>query len=154
MASDYFGYDKQSFDPGNIVGATMVAVSISSGGGNNLCLVQSVNVSYQRQVQPTYELGSDSVWLVAGTSSGTCGLSRALGRKGQGSTAFWETFKPEDPCKSTNITIAKGDGACGLDPGRIQCESCLLTSISSAVQVGNLTVTEDAQYQVGKVSVQ
>jgi hypothetical protein len=153
MASDYFGYDKQSFDPGNIVGATMVAVSIDNGGGGNLCLVQSASVQYNRNVQPTYELGSDSVWLVAGTSSGDVSISRALGRKGSGSTAFWETFKPQDPCKSTTITIAKGDGACGLDPGRIMCESCLLTSMSSSVQVGSLTVTEDARYTTGKVSI-
>ena len=153
MASDFFGYDKQSFDPGNIVSATMVAVSIDSGNGGNLCLVQSADVQYSRNVQPTYELGSDSVWLVAGTSSGSVTLNRALGRKGSGDTSFWKAYKPTDACKSTTITIAKGDGSCGLDPGRLLCESCLITSASTNIQVGQLTVTESAQYQAGKVSI-
>lgn len=153
MASDYFGYDKQTFDPGSIVSATMVAVSIGSGQGSTLCLAQSANITYQRNVQPTYELGSDSVWLIAGTSSGTAQISRALGKKGSGDAAFWSVFKPENPCKSTSITIAQGDGACGLKPGTIKCEGCLLTSMSTNIQVGNLVVTEDAQYQVGKVSI-
>lgn len=152
MANDYFGYDKQSFDPGNIVGANMVAVHLGNGGGGSLVLAQSVNIVYQRNVESKYELGSDSVWLVVGPSSGTCDINRFLGRKGSGDTSFWQAFKPSDPCKSTTITVAKGDGACGLDPGRIVCETAILKSMTSRITVGEMAIGEDASYEVGKVT--
>ena len=76
MAKDFFGYTKDAKGPGNVVSPTMVILSID---GKKLRLAQSASVSYQRQVEPTYEIGSDSVWMVAGKSSGTCEVQRAIG---------------------------------------------------------------------------
>lgn len=153
MASDYFGQDKQVYDPGNIVGYNMVTVYLKNNENSNLCLAQDVGVQYGRNVTPQYELGSDSVWLVAGSASGSCTITRALGRKGsEGTGAFWSAFKPDDACTGTTITLTKGSGACGLDPGRLVMSNSMLQSMSSSISVGNLVITEQATYVVGKVS--
>jgi hypothetical protein len=151
MAKDFFGYTKDAKGPGNVVSPTMVILSID---GKKLRLAQSASVSYQRQVEPTYEIGSDSVWMVAGKSSGTCEVQRAIGNAEGGSTGGLLTpFKPGDPCKTQTLLITRGDGQCGMDPGTIYCGGCLLTNVSTSIQVGSLIVTDSANYNVGVVSL-
>lgn len=149
MANDFFGYNKQVYGPNDIVSYNKVIVSV----GGYLCLTQSVNVNYQRQVQPNYELGSDSVWLVAGASSGTCDISRALGRSGTANDAtFWSAFKPSDACSATTIKIAQGSGTCGMSPGALTMNNAVLTNVGMQASVGNLVITESANYTIGGVS--
>jgi hypothetical protein len=151
MAKDFYGYTKDAKGPGNVVSPTMVILSID---GKKLRLAQSVSVSYQRQIEPTYEIGSDSVWMVAGKSSGTCEVSRAIGNADGGSTGgLLVPFKPGDPCTTQTLLITRGDGSCGMDPGTIYCGGCLLSSVSAQIQVGSLVVTDSANYNVGIVSL-
>lgn len=151
MAKDFFGYTKDAKGPGNVVSPTMVILSID---GEKLRLAQSVTLSYQRQVEPTYEIGSDSVWMVAGKSSGTCEVSRSIGNADNGVTGgLFKPFQPSDPCKTQTLMIMRGDGQCGMDPGTIYCGGCLLTNVSAQIQVGALVVTDSATYNVGTVSL-
>jgi hypothetical protein len=151
MAKDFFGYSKEAKGPGNIVSPTMVIVSID---GTKLRLAQSVDLNYSRTVEPTYELGSDSVWMVAGKTSGSCTIQRAIGTAGDsGGGGLLVPFVPKDACKTQTLIIAKGDGACGMDPGTIVCGGCLIQSIGANVNVGALVLTDTATYNVGSVSL-
>lgn len=151
MAKDFFGYTKDAKGPGNVVSPTMVILSID---GKKLRLAQSVSVSYNRQVEPTYEIGSDSVWMVAGKSSGTCEVQRSIGNVDGGTNGgLLVPFKPSDPCKTQTLIITRGDGQCGMDPGTIYCGGCILNSVSANIQVGSLIVTDSASYNVGVVSL-
>lgn len=157
MADDFFGYAKESYDSNSIASSNMVVVSITGGTGSSggLCLVQSADISYQRTVTPVFELGSDSVWLVAGGAQGSANLQRILGKRGGdgGQEQALEAFKPSDPCTGVTITMAEGNGKCGLKPGKITCENSILNNITASVQVGQLTLNETAAYTVGKVSI-
>lgn len=151
--ADFFGYNKTAKGMENITSPSMVAVSIGGSGGA-LSLAQQCDVTYQREIAPVYELGSDSVWMTGGKSSGSCNISRAIGSAGGGAgTKFLNPFKPADPCKTTQITISKGAGTCGAEPGNLTCKGCLLQQIQVQVQVGQLFVTDSATFNVGSVEV-
>lgn len=150
-SQDFFGQTKSVFAPGNIVSYSMVLVSVGEG---NLCLAQDVNVTYGRNVIPQYELGSECVWLVAGAASGQCTISRALGKKDKTEAQMWKAFKTDDACKGVTIKISKGEGGCSsLDPGGLIMENSFLTSMTASISVGQLIVTEQATYTVGKVAL-
>lgn len=150
MARDYYGYVKDAKGPGNVVSPTMVVVAID---GDKLRLAQSATVNYRREVQPTYELGSDSVWMVAGKTSGSCELSRAIGNADSSSGQMLQPYRPDSACDTQTIMITKGDGHCGMDPGTIYCGGCLLSNVGVTVNVGSLTLTDSASYTVGSVSL-
>lgn len=142
--ADYFGYNKTAKGPGNIVSSTMVLASID---GEAVRLVQDCNIQYQRNAQFQYELGSDSVWSIAGQSSGTATMTRSVGDK-----KLLEPYQPGGPCELQNITVGKGNGECGMDPGKILCSGCLLISVGFQASSGGLTVTDNANWQVGSLT--
>jgi hypothetical protein len=142
--ADYFGYNKTAKGPGNIVSTSMVLVAI---GGKTVKLAQQVTIQYQRQITPQYEVGSDSVYMVAGQSSGTWGITRAVGESG-----LLKPYKPGDACDTTTLAMSKGNGICGMDPGMITGTGCILQSVGVQAAVGSTIVTDNAQWMVGALS--
>ena len=142
--ADYFGYNKTAKGPGNIVSTSMVLVAI---GGSSVKLAQQVTINYQRQVTPQYEVGSDSVYMVAGQSGGTWAITRAVG-----DTGLLKPYKPGNACDTTTLAMSKGNGVCGMDPGMITGTGCILQSVGVQASVGSTIVTDQAQWMVGSLS--
>jgi hypothetical protein len=142
--ADYFGYNKTAKGPGNIVSTSMVLVAI---GGKSVKLAQNVTVQYQRNVTPQYEVGSDSVYMVAGQSSGSWSITRAVGDSG-----LLKPYKPGDACSTTTLAMSKGNGVCGMDPGLITGTGCILQSVGVTAAVGSTIVTDQATWMVGALS--
>lgn len=142
--ADVFGYTKVAKGPGNIVSPSMVMVMID---GERVYLAQECRMAYQRSVTPTYELGSDSVWMTAGHSSGTCSITRAVGNE-----ALIEPYLPGDACSTQTITVGKGDGQCGMDPGTLTATGCILQSVGATLSVGTQVVTDQGSWNIGNLS--
>lgn len=142
--SDYFGYNKTAKGPGNIVSTSMVLVAI---GGKSVKLAQQVTINYQRQITPQFEVGSDSVYMVAGQSRGTWAITRAVG-----DTGLLKPYKPGDACSTTTLAMSKGNGICGMDPGMITGTGCILQTVGVQASVGSTIVTDNAQWMVGSLS--
>ena len=143
--ADVFGYTKVAKGPGNIVSPSMVMVMID---GERVYLAQNCNLAYQRHVTPTYELGSDSVWMTAGHSGGNCQISRAVG-----DDPLVTPYLPSGACATQTITIGKGDGTCGMDPGTLTCTGSVLTSVGTTLSVGGSIVTDNAAWQIGNLMI-
>ena len=142
--ADYFGYNKTAKGPGNIVSTSMVLMAI---GGKTVKLVQQATVTYQRNVTPQYEVGSDSVYMVAGQSGGSWEVTRAVGEQG-----LLKPYKPGDACSVTNLAMSKGNGVCGMDPGLITGTGCILMSVGVQANVSSTIVTDNARWAVGSLS--
>jgi hypothetical protein len=142
--ADYFGYNKTAKGPGNIVSTSMVLMAI---GGKTVKLVQQATITYQRNVSPQYEVGSDSVYMVAGQSGGSWEVTRAVGEQG-----LLKPYKPGDACSVTNLAMSKGNGVCGMDPGLITGTGCILQSVGVQANVSSTIVTDNARWAVGSLS--
>lgn len=142
--ADYFGYNKTAKGPGNIVSTSMVLMAI---GGKAVKLVQSVTINYQRQVTPQYEVGSDSVYMVAGQSGGSWNIQRAVGEE-----PIIKPYKPGNACQTTTLSMTKGNGVCGMDPGMITGTGCILQNVGLNASVQSTIVTDQAQWMVGSLS--
>lgn len=142
MANDIFGYDKSK---------TMSATSLLPPGsikvtiGGEIKLAQTVDINYQREISPTYELGSENVYLVTGKSSGTMNVSRLIG-------SVFENYLPKEPCAVQSITVTKSSkGVCG-DGNVSLTMSGMLQSVTFSANAGALTVTDGASYTLISLS--
>ena len=142
--ADYFGYNKTAKGPGNVVSSSMVLMSI---GGTSVKLAQSVTVDYSRNITPAFEVGSDSVYMVAGQSTGTWTVQRAVG-----DSAILKPYKPGNACETTSLAMSKGSGSCGMDPGMLTATGCILRSVGFNAAVGSTIVTDSASWQIGSLS--
>lgn len=145
MATDYFGYSRTSYGPGNIASSNAVLLAIDS---EDVRLCQSVEVQYQRTITPAYELGSESVWFVAGRVTGSCRVNRSVGE-----VKLLDPYKPGSACETQTLTIAKGDGTCFMDAGTLTMANCLLESVGISVNTQDVTITDNAQWQIGTLTV-
>lgn len=141
--ADYFGYNKTAKGPGNIVSTSMVLMSV---GGSSVKLAQTINVNYSRNITPVFEVGSDSVYMVAGQSQGTWDVTRAVG-----DSAILSPYKPGDACATTSLAMSKGSGACGMDPGMLTATGCILRQVGFQANVGSTVVTDSASWQIGSL---
>lgn len=142
--ADYFGYNKTAKGPGNIVSTSMVLVAI---GSNTVKLAQQVTIQYLRNITPQYEVGSDSVYMVAGQSSGSWAITRAVGE-----SKLLKPYKPGDACATTTLTMSKGNGICGMDPGMITGSGAILQQVGVQASVGSTIVTDNASWMIGSLS--
>lgn len=143
--ADYFGYNKTAHGPGSIVASTMVLAAID---GSNVRLVQQCNISYKRNIQFQYELGSNSVWAIAGQTNGTVQMTRSVGER-----KLLEPYRASNPCADQKITIVKGTDQCGMDPGKIQCSGCMLSEVGMQASTSGLQVTDNATWQIGSLEI-
>lgn len=142
MANDIFGYDKSTTTTNTpLLPPGSIKVTIEG----EIKLAQTVDINYQREISPTYELGSENVYLVAGKSSGTMNISRLIG------SAF-ENYLPKDPCAVQSITVTKSSNSkCGKGDVTLKM-SGMLQSVTFGANAGALTVTDGASYTLISLS--
>lgn len=141
--ADYFGFDKTAKGPSKVLSTAMAIITV---GGEDVRLAQGVAINYQRKVQPQFELGSDSVWMVVGHAQGTCKIDRAVGEG-----KFLEPFKGKGTgCEPTVLTL-DATGNCGSEAGTVKMLGAVLQDVSIQATVQNVTITEGATYVFGSM---
>lgn len=138
---DIFGATKTGHSASEIVSSTGVLVSV----GGEIHLAQSANVTYQRQVQPIYELGSEDIWSVVPGATGTCNVSRAVS---QSANVFKHVPKS---CEGTTLMLQAGRGNCSAKCGQVKCTGVIAQNVSLQVQAGQGFLTETMDFFVASV---
>lgn len=145
---DIFGFNKTAHTQEEIStpSALMVAFGSAAGASSMIRLVQSANLTYQRSINPTMELGSEDIWVSASPASGTLQLSRAVG--------ISQMLRPyvNNPCGESTIVLGKGNADCTFDPGIIVCGGCIGQSATINAQAGQHIITDGMTYNVATVS--
>lgn len=140
--ADIFGAEKNAHSAEEIVMSSGVLVSI----GGPVHLAQQVNLQYQRQIQPIYELGSEDIWVSITPASGTCTINRAVGQDDP------YEFVKGDECKGYDIALGEGKGKCTKKCPTITATGCYTTSCGLQAQAGQGFLTEDMNIFVSCVN--
>ena len=155
MAEDVF---RSKGAVGGVYKGTLVALTL---GGADLAakgsLVQSINITYNRNVNRIWELGSQDTYYILGHTEGTAQLSRIIGRA---DTDILD--KLADACTSVNQVIsmsAAGPAAAGEAPcpgGEIDFDITIsgpvLISRSFSISADNFLITEGASLMFSSLS--
>lgn len=154
--TDIFGYNKQG-TIGKIATPSNTLVSITGGSvTGTILLAQSCNITYQRSVQPVYELGSDYVWMAMGQSSGTWQITRAVGERGDGKTSgvslLLVPYQQDDQCSAQTLFMQGNSDHCGINPGSIIGTGAILTQVGANTAVGQLVVTDNANWNISALA--
>lgn len=145
--ADIFGGTRQTHGAKEIVLSHGVLVNISgAGGGDHVVLAQSVNINYQRTVQPVYEIGSEDIWVMLTPASGTCQLSRAVSDQ---NNVF--AYVADKDCNDYEITVGAGKGECTAKAQNALCKGCYTQAIGLQVQAGQGFLTESMTSFVGSL---
>lgn len=143
MPADIFGRESSTF--GGAFAADAATMTFAGGGENAGALVQTVNISYQQQIQKLYEVGSNHIYHVGGRTQGTGSIGRIIGPKqlgpllyatygnicnvGQNTLLF--TFKAN--CQgSVNVTYT--------------CHLVLVTALGFNLQAVDMMINEQVQF--------
>lgn len=140
MATDIYGYNKNKLEDDSILPPGAIKVTVNDA----LNLVQSVEVTYQREVQPQYELGSENVYLVAGKSNGTVNIDRLIGDA-------LDPYLPGSACELQDINIEKGEASCGTGSASLSMKG-MLQSVKMSARASDLTVTDGATFVISSLS--
>lgn len=142
--ADIFGYTKTVHGPTTVASPSAVMVKLDGG---KVQIAQSVNITYARNVNQNYEIGSESVYLTAGHASGTCEISRLVGE-----TKALVPFKPSSACDMTTIQVSNSGESCQKDIGVITMKG-VLVNVGVNVTAEAFTVTDSASYQIGDLVI-
>lgn len=147
MAKDIFGYEKKE-QPGAVLSFQDVIFTFDN---NQLFLVQSAQLNYQRQITPITAVGTSTIYLSPQPGQGTLQVTRAIGgNSGNMSTAF----KYDNPCQMSNFAIRKTrETGCDAVPDASVSGEGIVSSYGFNLSVGGgVTVTDSIGLTVINVS--
>jgi hypothetical protein len=75
-------------------------------GSGHISLIQDYSIQYAQNIQPLYEVGSDTVYFSKSHQAGTLSINRVL--SDDDVIAFWG-----DGCEVKDATIQTANGICG-----------------------------------------
>lgn len=142
---------------GGVFNGVDVTISLgnAAGGGLQGALVQHVAISYRRQINRLFELGSDDTYYILGRSEGTAQMSNIVGP----SSVVSEMLDAlSDACKvSQNVLSVRANPTlCATDAAvsnvNFSLEGCILSDISVTISVQDFTVAQQASIMFSKLS--
>lgn len=145
---DFFGHEKNVKPNDQII--TSEFASFSANG--KVALVQSVNASYNRQIQPMFEAGSSVVYYIQGNSEGQITVNAAVGKKG-----FFANFRSlKGTCGKidrVSIDLLSGGGCSVGASGGLTFSGAQAEGFTVAYSAGPVAVTEGATIRVASMDV-
>lgn len=154
--TDIFGLTKTSQNSTSIGHPSMVGITLPNGN-NQIALCQSVQIDYQRQASPIYELGSENVYIAVQGATGSVQLSRAINSVDNLGGSALELYNGSgcvaSPANLIINTSGRGNKDCHAQTGKITCEGATLARIGFQAQAGQAIITDSAEYVVGAVKV-
>lgn len=151
--TDIFGLTKKSQNSTHISHPSMVGITLPGSNNGEIILCQSVQVDYQRQAQPIYELGSENVYIAVQGATGSVSLNRAINKETAALVPYKGTGCVEGEANLIIKTTKRDKSKCHADMGEITCEGATLTRVGFQAQAGQAIITDSAEYVVGAVKV-
>lgn len=142
---DVFTYDNTVATSGQIASADFARVSVKAGGGRN-ALVQSVDVTYQQQIEDITQVGSTQIHWLPGRPMGRIGIQSLVGAEG-----FFTDWQA--PCgKIDTASIRVSGGQCDFEGnGSLFFKGAVVESLNAAMGVGRQTISQGASIRVASM---
>lgn len=131
--ADIFGYSRE-VQSDSIVSSDFAKISV----GGQIGLVQQFNATYQRRIEPRFEVGSSNLYWVHGQPQGSIQLSKLVGTGG-----LLEGISLEQCGKIDSVSLdITGGGACAPGgQGSLSFSGAMVQSINFVAQASNLDIT-------------
>ena len=142
---DVFSYDNNIKTGGQVASADYARVSVKQGGGRN-ALVQSVDVSYQQQIEEVTQVGSTQIYWLPGRPQGRIGINSLVGA--DGFFADWSA-----PCgKIDTASIKIEGGKCDFQgTGSLFFQGAIVESLNAQLNTGRQTIAQGANVRVANM---
>jgi hypothetical protein len=147
--TDILGYKRDVKPNGQIFSSEFATISM----GGRMSLVQQVQASYGQTVVPKFEVGSPTLYWLAGQPMGQVQIGRLVGRGG-----FFDSFGDlENSCgRLLGLRIGlDGTGGCTsvqqATGGGISFDGGMVANITASFGAGDLEVQEGATIQVASM---
>lgn len=141
MANDIFGYSKEGTIGGIATPYNCLMSITGNGSSGTVYLAQNINISYQREMNPVYELGDDNVYMAVGQSSGSWSVSRAVGNN----SSLLTPYVQGSVCNTQTLSLEGNSEHCGYNPGHVSGTG-ILQSVQVQASIGQLIVTDGATW--------
>jgi hypothetical protein len=142
--ADLFGYSRTGNAIGQVASAEYAAVNV----GGKLALVQSVEVSYQQQIDEVKAVGDSNVYWVPGRPSGTINVSKLVGTGG-----FFKDWSQGQCGEITSLSVNLNGGNCGFSgSGSLSFTGAVVETFSLSMSAQQHTVSETAAIRVATIS--
>lgn len=144
MPSDFYGAKGAI---GGIFKGTGVTLSVNEsggtgGGGQKGALVQSVNLSYTRNITRVWELGSDDSYYIIGHTEGQAGMQRIVAKADEDILD-----KLSDACKAKTQTLTLASNP------KNDSDSCDATAMISLIMAGPVLTNRSFSVDAGQFIV-
>lgn len=144
MATDFFGHNREIKSSNQLASSEYAVLTVS--GKVDLC--QSVNIDYGQDIRPIYEVGSPSVYFVAGHAQGTVSFGRLAGAGG-----LFSNVSGAACGVISSLSLEIGAGGCYAGGGgSVSFEGGFVERINLSMQAGAIEITEGATIRVATMS--
>jgi len=142
---DVFSYDNNIKTSGQVASSDYARISVKQGGGRN-ALVQSVDVSYQQQIEEVTQVGGTQIYWLPGRPQGRIGIQSLVGSGG-----FFSDWKA--PCgKIDTASIRVEGGNCEFQgTGSLFFKGAIVESLNTQLNTGRQTIAQGANVRVANM---
>jgi hypothetical protein len=149
MAKDVFEYEKSIETQGQVASADYALIKIGNnreGNDGANALVQSVDLSYQQQIEEVTQVGSTQIYWMPGRPQGRINITSLVGPGG-----FFAEWKGKcGRIDLANITLR--DDFCGFKGrGSVTFDGAIVERLSSNMSTGRLSITHGAEIRVANM---
>ena len=149
--SDVFGGNRE-VKTGELL--TMENAALDLGEGR-VALVQNIQIQYNQGVQPQFEVGSNTMYFVAGQARGSLRVDTLVGK-----TGFLDGFNLANKAVCGGIdSVALNlvdTNNCGWELSRrstASLEAVVPESVNITISAGQLQIAQSVGFQIGKLSI-
>lgn len=157
MQTDILGVKREQISTRELASSkfaviTLGGTNLTGGNSSQPSLVQNATWTYSRDVQTVYEVGSGSVFMNGGRTTGNVGLARVIGNAGFYSAL--ESGRQEcGEIRGLSITL-KGDtcAAASINNNRLAFDHGMVTSLTGSLNAQTTVIDEGVQMLVATMS--
>lgn len=113
-------------------------------------MVQNIQYQFNQQLNQFFELGSPSVFYVAGRAQGNLTINKLAAAKGLGI----KILEFNDVCKPKDIGFSSTSGGCGAEPGtelggnyNVTFKQCVLVGLTGSADAQSVVITHGISMQ-------
>jgi len=131
--ADIFGYNR-TIQEDSIVSSDFAKITV----GTNMGLIQQFNATYQRRIEPRFEVGSSDLYWVHGQPQGQIQVQKLVGTDGiLGGINLTRCGK----INSISINIKPGSACAPGGSGGISFDGAMIQSVNFTAQASNLDIS-------------
>jgi hypothetical protein len=118
---------------------------VTVGGRSELG--QSVQGSYNRQIQTIFEIGNPAITWLAGHEQGNMTFQRLVGNRG-----FFDGWEGDECGVITPVSINLGGGPCvAVAAGGLRFDNAMIEGLNWSITAGTLEIMEGVSMRIGSM---